>query len=165
MELIVIGLPINNQQAKMACLWHPRKLLGDVIFGLRVKELRDALSMSQAELARASGVRQPTIAAIESGTQKTARNLPRIAAALGVDIWEIDPDYPKMRTLSLEHSAVAYEVMLEFLRRDLPAESRQALSRLFLELAQERLDDKIGGSLADQLRLRVEYLIRPYRQK
>jgi hypothetical protein len=55
--------------------------------------------------------------------------------------------------------------MLEFLRRDLPAESRQALSRLFLELAQERLDDKIGGSLADQLRLRVEYLIRPYRQK
>jgi transcriptional regulator with XRE-family HTH domain len=121
--------------------------------------------MSQAELARASGVRQPTIAAIESGAQKTARNLPRIAAALGVDIWEIDPDYPKMRTLSLEHSAVAYEVMLEFLRRDLPAESRQALSRLFLELAQERLDDKIGGSLADQLRLRVEYLIRPYRQK
>jgi hypothetical protein len=41
--------------------------------------------------------------------------LPNIAAALGVDIAELDQDYPKMRTLFPEHCGVAYEVMLVFL--------------------------------------------------
>jgi transcriptional regulator with XRE-family HTH domain len=134
------------------------------LLGGKVKARREHLGLSQAELARAAGVSQPVIAAIESGEQKTARNLPRIAMALQLDIAELDPDYPKMRTLSPENSSVAYEVMLEFLRPDLPAEARKALSRIFLDLAQERLDNKIGGSLADQLRLRIEYMMRPYRQ-
>lgn len=138
-----------------------------MIFGIKVKELREALGMSQAELAKASGVSQPVIASIEMGKQRTARSLPRIATALGVQVSDLDPDFPTgtIRTLSLEHAAVAYDVMLEILRRDLQSEQRQALARLFLELAQVRLDDKVGGSLADQMRLRVEFLIQPYRQK
>lgn len=137
-----------------------------MILGSKVRELRERLGMSQAGLARLSGVQQPTIAAIESGGHKTARNLPRIAEALSVEISELDPDYPQARIkLSPEHCAIAYEVMLEFLRPDLAGDDRQALARLFLDLAQEPLDDKIGATLADQLRLRVGFLIRPYRRK
>ena len=138
-----------------------------MIFGIKVKELREALGMSQADLARAAKVSQPVIASIEMGKQRTARSLPRIASALGVQVSDLDPDFPTgtIRTLSLEHAAVAYEVMMEFLRPDLASEEHQALARLFLELAQVRLDDKVGGSLADQMRLRVEFLVQPYRQK
>lgn len=136
-----------------------------MISGQKIKGLREAANMSQAELARSAGVKQPTIAAIESGDQKTARSLPKIALALSVDVWQIDPDYPMDlgRVLSFESAAVSYEVMLEFLRPDLDVPDRQALSRVFLDLAQERLDSKVGGDLAAQLRLRVEFLIRPYR--
>lgn len=123
--------------------------------------------MSQSDLAKAAGVSQPVIASIEMGKQRTARSLPRIATALGVQVSDLDPDFPTgtIRTLSLEHAAVAYDVMLEILRTDLDSESRLALARLFLELAQVRLDDKVGGSLADQMRLRVEFLLQQYRQK
>jgi transcriptional regulator with XRE-family HTH domain len=138
-----------------------------MISGQKIRSFRESANMSQSELARKAGVKQPTIAAIESGEQKTARSLPKIASALGVDIWQLDPDYPmdRGRVLSFESSAVAYEVMLEFLRPDLAGADRQALSRVFLDLAQERLDGRVGGDLAAQLRLRVEFLVRPYRLK
>jgi transcriptional regulator with XRE-family HTH domain len=118
--------------------------------------------MSQADLARKAGISQPTIAAIESGDQKTARALPRIARALDVDISVLDPEFCLENALSPDNAVVAYQVMLEYLRRDLSQEDRESLSRVFLDLALESLDDKVGGSLADQLRLRVKYLVRPY---
>lgn len=152
----------------MACLRHCYKIIWEaMIFGIKVRELREALGMSQGELAKAAGCSQPVIVKIESGEQKTSRKLPGIARALGVDIAELDPDYPTgtIRTLSFDHAAAAYGVMLEFLRPDFDSDARQALARLFLELAQVRLVDKVGGDLADQMRLRVEFLIEPYRQK
>lgn len=54
---------------------------------LRVKELREAKSISQNELARLSGVRQASISEIEAGkTRRVAFDvLERLADALGVD--------------------------------------------------------------------------------
>jgi transcriptional regulator with XRE-family HTH domain len=54
---------------------------------LRVKELREAKSLSQVELAKAANVRQATLSAIENNqTSGIAFDvLDRIATALGVD--------------------------------------------------------------------------------
>ncbi len=54
---------------------------------IRVQELRDAKGWSQAELARRSGVPQPTISRIEAGESGsiTLANLERLADALGVN--------------------------------------------------------------------------------
>jgi transcriptional regulator with XRE-family HTH domain len=54
---------------------------------IRVEELREAKGWSQAELARRSGVPQPTISRIEAGESGSISlaNLERLADALGVD--------------------------------------------------------------------------------
>jgi phage repressor protein C with HTH and peptisase S24 domain len=53
--------------------------------------LRTARGLSQAELAKRVGVRQNTIAAIESGATTRTRFLPDIARALAVTVDELDP--------------------------------------------------------------------------
>lgn len=50
----------------------------------RIKESRERLKLTQAELAKASGVSQGTIGNLESGIRKSAREILSIAAALGV---------------------------------------------------------------------------------
>jgi len=53
----------------------------------RVKELREAQKMSQGELARLAGTRQPAIARLESGRVLPRLDLlHRIAAALGMRV-------------------------------------------------------------------------------
>lgn len=54
---------------------------------IRVQELREAKGWSQAELARRSGVPQPTISRIEAGESGSISlgNLERLAEALGVN--------------------------------------------------------------------------------
>ncbi len=54
---------------------------------LRLQELREAKGWSQAELARQSGVPQPTISRIEAGKTGSIElaNLERLAGALGVN--------------------------------------------------------------------------------
>lgn len=49
-----------------------------------------AKGIGQSELARRLGVRQPTIWAWLNGSQPGARNLQRIASALGIDAGAID---------------------------------------------------------------------------
>lgn len=57
----------------------------------RLKELRGALGLSQAALARAAGVPRATIGAIEYGTSKNPAytTVIQIARALGVDPSEL----------------------------------------------------------------------------
>jgi transcriptional regulator with XRE-family HTH domain len=50
----------------------------------RIKESRERLKLTQAGLAKASGVSQGTIGNLESGIRKSAREILSIAAALGV---------------------------------------------------------------------------------
>ena len=52
----------------------------------RLKETREELGLTQAELARAAGVSQGTIGNLESGIRKSARQQLAIAAALHVDL-------------------------------------------------------------------------------
>ena len=54
---------------------------------LRIQELREVKGWSQAELARRSGVPQPTISRLEAGSTDSINfpNLEKLAAALGCD--------------------------------------------------------------------------------
>ncbi len=54
---------------------------------LRLEELRNVKGWSQAELARRSGVPQPTISRLESGETQSINlpNLEKLASALGCD--------------------------------------------------------------------------------
>ncbi|MGB5533576.1 MAG: helix-turn-helix transcriptional regulator [Acidimicrobiia bacterium] len=75
-----------------------------------VRELRRTVGLTQAELARAAGTSQPTIAAYESGTKSpTLRTLSRMARAVGLESVVVFP--PAMtredrRSLAL-HRAIA----------------------------------------------------------
>jgi len=54
---------------------------------LRLEQIRTAMGWSQAELARRSGVPQPTISRLEGGKTRTIDldNLEKLADALGVN--------------------------------------------------------------------------------
>ena len=54
---------------------------------IRIKELREVKGWSQAELARQSGVRQPTISRLEArqGDSVSLSNLEKLAKALGCE--------------------------------------------------------------------------------
>lgn len=53
-------------------------------FGERVRKRREDLGMTQPELARASGIKQPTISNIERGRNKGSQHIVELAAALKV---------------------------------------------------------------------------------
>ncbi len=56
------------------------------IDGAKIRRLRDAQHLTQAALSEKTGIRQPTISAIENGTAShaTVAHLEKIALALGV---------------------------------------------------------------------------------
>lgn len=58
-----------------------------------VKRRRESLGLSQAQLGREVGLKQPVIAEIESGLQKTTRKLANLAKALRCSPKDIDPDW------------------------------------------------------------------------
>jgi transcriptional regulator with XRE-family HTH domain len=105
-----------------------------VILGAKIRQLRKERGWSQAELARRAGISQPTIASIECGTQRTARNIQNVAKALGVSVSELAPEF---ESFDLVSASRAFEVILEAIRSDLTPESRQALKALFLDLTQQ----------------------------
>jgi transcriptional regulator with XRE-family HTH domain len=129
-----------------------------VILGEKVKELRKAKGWSQTELAKAAGVKQPTIVSIERGRQRTSKYSIKLANALGVNVREIDPDYvfgPMPSQLDADVAGLAYEVMLENLRPDLTPEGRQGSAIVFLDLAHTTLDADTDESRVQQLRDRL----------
>lgn len=56
--------------------------------GFRIKDMREALNMTQEQLAIKSGVSRVTISALENGVDRTTttKTLLKIAAALGVTV-------------------------------------------------------------------------------
>lgn len=59
--------------------------------GARIRELRDERGLSQRELARLAGVRQPSLSAIETGSAKRVdvSMLESIASALNVGLTDL----------------------------------------------------------------------------
>ena len=61
-------------------------------FGKRVRERREALGLSQAQLAKSAGTSQPAIARLEAGgTEPTLRTIANLARVLGA-VWVIGAD-------------------------------------------------------------------------
>ena len=59
--------------------------------GELIKQRREELNLSQADLARRVGISQPAIKKIESGETDKSKFLPRVALELGLDLAELDP--------------------------------------------------------------------------
>lgn len=58
-----------------------------LMLGMRVRELREAAGLSQSELARRTGTRQPNIARLEAGGgMPKLETLQRVAAALDMEL-------------------------------------------------------------------------------
>lgn len=75
-------------------------------FALRLLQARRARGMSQAMLARASGVSQSAIASYENGSRKTAKGIFDLARAL-----QVDPTWLSMGTGSMDSGTHATNVM------------------------------------------------------
>ncbi len=75
-----------------------------------VRQLRAQVRATQAELARAAGTSQPTVAAYEAGTKSpTLRTLERMARAVGLDVAVsfLAPMTREERRSLLLHAAIA----------------------------------------------------------
>src|SRR5690349_21670507 len=64
-----------------------------MIDGEAIRTAREDARLSQLDLARAAGVSQQLIAAIETGRTKSTKFLPRIAVALNKRPGDLDPDW------------------------------------------------------------------------
>jgi len=69
-------------------------MLRFMAIGEKVRALREAKKWSQAELAKAVGVSQPTIDKIERNLSQRSRYLPQVASVLGVALRDIDESAP-----------------------------------------------------------------------
>jgi transcriptional regulator with XRE-family HTH domain len=58
-----------------------------------LRKLRKAAGLTQPELARRAGVSQQLISQIERGINRTTKELPQIASALGVQVHAIDESF------------------------------------------------------------------------
>ena len=130
-----------------------------MIFGEKIKELREARGWSQPALARLAGISQATLSTIESGNQRSTRSLPKIAAALGVSMADLDPELRDFRFRPsmemLESSTLAFEAMLQALREDLGPEARKDLTLIFLDLVREPPVGDTAESRAEDMRRRL----------
>lgn len=72
--------------------------------GARIREIRNGLGLSQTELARRSGVNQPTLQRIESGStaDPSTSILLAIAGALGVRIEDLTSDTRRLADIVLQ---------------------------------------------------------------
>jgi repressor of flagellae, putative len=61
---------------------------GGIQVGYKIKELREALKMTQEELAEKSGVSRGTISALENGVDRTttSKTLVKLAQALNTSV-------------------------------------------------------------------------------
>jgi transcriptional regulator with XRE-family HTH domain len=84
--------------------------ISPMTLGEKIKTLRDALQLSQADLAKRVGVKQPAIALIEIGKTKTTKHIFKIATALGVKASDLDENISGYEINSAEHLSVAGEV-------------------------------------------------------
>jgi transcriptional regulator with XRE-family HTH domain len=76
--------------------------------GERLKQSREALGLSQAELARKAGMTQGSIGNLETGTRKSAKNILVIAQALGVDAMWLQYGAAQYKPPQAEEKPVSY---------------------------------------------------------
>ncbi len=83
---------------------------------------RDAKSLSQPDLAKLAGCSQQLIAALERGTTRSTKFLPKIARALDVDPGVLDSDWaePPAQGLQEPHSPFLQERQILEPGRDFP---------------------------------------------
>lgn len=58
-----------------------------------LKRIRESKRLSQAKLAKESGVSQQLISQIESGKNTTTKELPKLANVLGVSVSDLDESF------------------------------------------------------------------------
>ena len=58
-----------------------------------LKRIRESRGLSQAKLAKDSGVSQQLISQIENGKNTTTKELPKLAAALAVTVSDLDESF------------------------------------------------------------------------
>lgn len=61
--------------------------------GNKIRARREELGLSQQEVADAIGVKQPTIVKLESGKQRTIKNIAALAKFLEMSLSELDPSF------------------------------------------------------------------------
>jgi transcriptional regulator with XRE-family HTH domain len=146
-----------------------------MIIASEIQRMRAARGWSQARLAEAVGVSQPTIAALESGEQRSSKFLPRIAAALGVAIVTLDPEYRDRASgnepispgaaLDPERLTSAFEEVLLALGLGLSRGAAKGLAEGAIFLALTPPDRSIALSYQEQTRLRAQFLASQFAPK
>lgn len=64
---------------------YPVRMTDPIEVGTRIRAAREAKGWSQADLARATGIKQQSIDAVEKGATRRSKFLPEIVAELGID--------------------------------------------------------------------------------
>ena len=75
--------------------------------GERIRQAREARGLSQTDLARRVGVKQPSIQNIENGRTKDPRKLMEIAAVLDIPLAELRPTMATLSRIVAQPPAVA----------------------------------------------------------
>lgn len=75
--------------------------------GERIRQAREAKGLSQTDLARRVGVKQPSIQNIENGRTKDPRKLMEIAAVLDIPLAELRPTMATLNRIVAQPPAVA----------------------------------------------------------
>jgi len=88
-------------------------LLLYMVIGMRIRDIREGLGMTQSELAERAGIGRTTLVNIEAGKQKTAlHHLYKIAEYLGVPIYSLLPETDRYDGISIR------EKFQEFLKKE-----------------------------------------------
>lgn len=81
-----------------------------------LRRLRKAAGLSQAELAKKSGVTQQLISQIERGENTSTTKLPALAAAIGCKVAQIDPSYSEGTAAAIAVPLLSLELMAKVAR-------------------------------------------------
>lgn len=115
-------------------------------FAKRLTWARLQKELTQGDLAKLAGVSQSTIGNLEAGIRDTARRLPHIAAALGVDpLWLAEGDTVAGRRVRVTGGAlpsgVQYDIITTEERKIIDAyRASTQMGREVIELAAERAE-------------------------
>lgn len=72
-----------------------------------LKRIRESKGLSQAKLARTSGVSQQLISQIERGVNTTTKELPKLASALQVSVSDLDEHFEPVTANAEEEDILA----------------------------------------------------------
>lgn len=113
--------------------------------GVRLERLREKKAMTQMQLAKASGIRQTTISAIELGKQQPRESTLRLlAVGLGIPFPELEAYLEGRKGLRIAHTLGEQPSSRRWVDRN-PALFGRAVSAL-IALNEERVEEFIIGA-------------------